>query len=330
MTDYLFFILLGTGAGAIIAAFGLGLVVTYQGSGLVNFAYGAMATWSGYVYAELRQGAYPFPVPGLPDRYHFGDDVGIWWAFLLALLTAALMGLVVYQLVFKPLYRAPALANIVASVGLVIVITSLIERRFADNAGLRVDPILPREPVTIMDGVTVPRDGLWLVLIVLLMATAVWVVVAIHPARPGHQGGGRKREGSDPARLLAATVGAGQFRAGIAHRWSRGDPGVTDDPAVVRGVHVRLSHPGPRRSAHRRIPKGLADRAHRSCDRPRAVELHQDADGFQLVPAVRGPRGSAVPRDHHRDGRARRATARPRVGRQFQDACDPGRQGHGA
>ena len=175
MTDYLFFILLGTGAGAIIAAFGLGLVVTYQGSGLVNFAYGAMATWSGYVYAELRQGAYPFPIPGLPDRYHFGDDVGIWWAFGLALLTAALMGMLVYQLVFRPLYRAPALANIVASVGLVIVFTALIERRFEDNAGLRVDAILPREPVTIMDGVTVPRDGLWLVLIVLLMAAGVWV-----------------------------------------------------------------------------------------------------------------------------------------------------------
>ena len=76
---------------------------------------------------------------------------------------------------FRPLYRAPALANIVASVGLVIVITSLIERRFEDNAGLRVDAILPREPVTIMDGVTVPRDGLWLVLIVLLMAAGVWI-----------------------------------------------------------------------------------------------------------------------------------------------------------
>ena len=176
MADYLFFILLGTGAGAIIAAFGLGLVVTYQGSGLVNFGYGAMATWSGYVYAELRQGAYPFPIPGLPDRYHFaGGDVGIWWAFGLALLTAALMGLLVYQLVFRPLYRAPALAKVVASIGLVIVFTALIERRFEDNAGLRVDPILPREPVTIMDGVTVPRDGLWLVFVVLLMAGAVWL-----------------------------------------------------------------------------------------------------------------------------------------------------------
>ncbi len=150
-------------------------MVTYQGSGIVNFAFGAMATWTGYVYADLRQGAYPFPVPGLPARYHFGEDVGIWWAFALALLTAALMGLLVYQLVFRPLYRAPALAKVVASIGLVIVFTSLIERRFPDDAGLRVDAILPREPVTIMDGVTVPRDGLWLVFIVLLITTAVWV-----------------------------------------------------------------------------------------------------------------------------------------------------------
>jgi branched-chain amino acid transport system permease protein len=174
MTDYLFFILLGTGAGAIIAAFGLGLVVTYQGSGVVNFAYGAMATWSGFVYADLRQGAYPFPFPGLPARYHFGGDVGIWWAFGLALLTAGLMGLLVYQLVFRPLYRAPALAKVVASIGILIVFTSLISVRFTNGAGLRVGPILPREPVTISDGLTVPRDGLWLMAIVALITAVVW------------------------------------------------------------------------------------------------------------------------------------------------------------
>ena len=160
MTDYLFFLLLGTGAGAIIAAFGLGLVITYQGSGVVNFAYGTMATWSAYVYADLRQGNYTFPIPGLPARYHFGGDVGLAWAMALALLTAAGMGLVVYQFVFRPLLRAPGLAKIVASIGLVIVFTALIERRFPDNAGLRVDAILPVEPVTFADGVTVPRDGL--------------------------------------------------------------------------------------------------------------------------------------------------------------------------
>ena len=115
-----------------------------------------MATWSGYVYADLRQGSYPFPIPGLPARYHFGDDVGIWWAFGLALLTAAVMGLLVYQLVFRPLFRAPALAKVVASIGLVIAFTALIEGRFADNAGLRVEPILPASRSTICDDLTVP------------------------------------------------------------------------------------------------------------------------------------------------------------------------------
>ena len=93
MTDYLFFLLLGSGAGAIIAAFGLGLLITHQGSGVVNFACGAMATWSAYVYVDLRQGAYTFPFPGLPARYHFaGGDVGFRWALLLALLTSIILG----------------------------------------------------------------------------------------------------------------------------------------------------------------------------------------------------------------------------------------------
>lgn len=174
MTDYAFFLLLGAAAGAIIASFGLGLLITHEGSGVVNFAYGAMATWSGYVYADLRQGAYPFPIPGLPARYHFGDDVGFRWAMLLALLTSVVLGLVAFFVVFRPLLRAPALAKVVASIGLVIVFISLIEGRFPDAAGLRVDSILPREPVTFAEGVTVPRDGLWLAGIVLTIAGAIW------------------------------------------------------------------------------------------------------------------------------------------------------------
>jgi len=175
MTDYLYYLLLGSGAGAIIAAFGLGLVVTYQGSGVVNFAYGAMAMWSAYVYADLRDGSYPFPIPGLPGRYHFEHDVGYRWALALALLTAALVGLVVYVLVFRPLRRAPALAKVVASIGLVIIFSSLVDRRFADKTTVRVGSILPREPVTITGSLTVPRDGLWLALIVVIIAGLLWL-----------------------------------------------------------------------------------------------------------------------------------------------------------
>ncbi len=180
MTDYIFYLLLGSGAGAIIAALGLGLVITYQGSGVVNFAHGAMATWVAYVYADLREGAYPFPIPGLPGRYHFGGslegDVGFRWAMLLALLTAAAMGGLIYFIVFRPLRKAPALAKVVASVGLVIVFTSLVDRRFADKTTLRVDPILPRESYTLTGDLTVPRDGLWLALIVILIGVALWAM----------------------------------------------------------------------------------------------------------------------------------------------------------
>jgi branched-chain amino acid transport system permease protein len=176
MIDYVFYLILGTGAGAIIAALGLGLVVTHQGSGVVNFALGAMATWPAYVYADLREGAYVFPIPGLPDRYHFGssEDVGLVVAMALALATAAAMGALAHLVVFRPLRAAPALAKVVASVGLTIVFLSLVERRFADKTTIRVDPILPREPVTITDDLVVPRDGLWLAAIVIVIGAVLW------------------------------------------------------------------------------------------------------------------------------------------------------------
>ena len=178
MTDYAFYLLLGSGAGAIIAALGLGLVITFQGSGVVNFALGAMATWTAYVYADLREGSYPFPIPGLPDRYHFGgdlaEDVGFPLALALALITAAAFGALAYLLVFRPLRAAPALAKVVASVGLTIVFMSLVERRFADKTTIRVDPILPRQPVTIAGDLTVPRDGLWLAVIVIVIGIVLW------------------------------------------------------------------------------------------------------------------------------------------------------------
>ena len=175
MTDYLYYLLAGTGAGAIIAALGLGLLITHQGSGVVNFGFGAMSAWSAYVYADLRRGAYPFPFPGLPARYHFaGGDVGFRWAMLLALITAVLLGTAVYLLVFRPLFRAPALAKVVASIGLVIVFISLIERRFAESKGLRVKAILPDEPVTFAKGITLPRDGLWLTAVVLVLGAGLW------------------------------------------------------------------------------------------------------------------------------------------------------------
>jgi branched-chain amino acid transport system permease protein len=176
LTDYAFYLLLGTGAGAVIAILGLGVVLTYRGSGVVNFAHGAVAMWTSYVFYDLRvHGAYPLPVPGLPSRLHFDGPVAFVPAFAVALLTAAGLGIVSYALVFRPLRGAPILAKVVASVGVLLALIALVQLRFEETTP-SVAKILPSEPVTFARDLTVPRDGLWLGAIAVAVAAVLWAV----------------------------------------------------------------------------------------------------------------------------------------------------------
>ena len=47
MSVYLLFLIVGLGLGALYAALALGLVIVYKGTGVINFAQGAMAMWAG-------------------------------------------------------------------------------------------------------------------------------------------------------------------------------------------------------------------------------------------------------------------------------------------
>ena len=53
MEIYLQFIILGIGAGVIFSGLALGLVMTHRASGVVNFAHGAIAAYSVYVFSGL-------------------------------------------------------------------------------------------------------------------------------------------------------------------------------------------------------------------------------------------------------------------------------------
>src|SRR5262249_33875047 len=125
--DYITFLLLGLGAGAVYAALGLNLVITYRSSRGVNFATGAMATYSAYVYANLRNGGgYFVPIPGLPPLIDLGGPMAFWPALAITLVTSALLGLVIYLAVFRPLRNALPLAKVVASLGVMIILQALI------------------------------------------------------------------------------------------------------------------------------------------------------------------------------------------------------------
>ncbi len=173
MSQYVLFALIGLGAGAIYAALGTGLVVTYKGTGIINFAAGAMGMWSAYVYDELRRaGDLTFPVFAIPHKVHLGKTVGFVPALLLALASAALIGLIAHLLVFRPLRRAPALAKVVASVGLMITLQALVVMHFKTTAR-RVEPILPNRTFRV-GTVEVPQDRIWLAVVTAVVGLALW------------------------------------------------------------------------------------------------------------------------------------------------------------
>ena len=167
--DYVSFGLIGLGGGAMVAAAAIGLVVTYKGTGFINFAVGAMAAWGVYVYDELRRtGDLVFPVVGIPDRVHLSTSVPFVVAFLVGTAYVILLGLLAHAVVFRTLRHAPVLAKVVASVGVMTVLQALLVMKFGSDS--RVAPsVLPVETVEIAD-ISVPTDRLLLAGIAIVIA----------------------------------------------------------------------------------------------------------------------------------------------------------------
>ena len=144
----------GIAQGALVAAIALGVVLTYRGSGVVNFANSAIAMYIAYVYAVLRkegdlflpplpnpfapiegvvhwfQDTDTFDLPDWPTRISFGPNMQFWPAMLISLIFAILLGLILHFLIFRPLRSAPPLAKVVASIGLFLYLPAVIIRRF--------------------------------------------------------------------------------------------------------------------------------------------------------------------------------------------------------
>src|ERR1043165_130147 len=115
MTVFVLFLVVGLGLGSLYAALALGLVVVYKGTGVVNFAQGAMAMWAAFTYDELRKSGDLVFVVG---RVHVSEAPAL--AVVLGVASSAVIGGMCHLLVFRPLRRAPVLAKVVASLGLLV------------------------------------------------------------------------------------------------------------------------------------------------------------------------------------------------------------------
>lgn len=191
------------GTGALIAAVGLGVVLTFRGSGVVNFANGVITVFVAYWYYGLKVEG-KFYVPPLPNPFVLieipvnwfrdegkyldlpnwpttidlpGDRMTTASSMLIALVVAVLLGLFLHFVIFKPLRNAPVLAKVVTTVGLFVVLQEFMRIRFGELAKTGVPFPLPKGKFDLPGELgIVPKNQLFLVIIVTVIAIGLWAL----------------------------------------------------------------------------------------------------------------------------------------------------------
>ena len=157
MNNVVLFAILGLGAGSAYALIAQGLILIHRATGVVNFAQGAIAMISAFTYVWFTN--------------HGLSTVA---ATLLALPIAAVLGGLIQRLVMKPLGRAPLLAKLVATLGLVLIFQSCAGLFFGSDVR-SVPELLPTGRVHLF-GIDFGRDRPILLVIALLMAAVLSAV----------------------------------------------------------------------------------------------------------------------------------------------------------
>ena len=129
----LVFAILGLGSGAIYAMLAQGLVLIYRGSGILNFAQGAVAMVGGYTYYQLSaRGNLPMIV-----------------ALIAAVLMCAALGVLIQLVILRPMRTASALSRVIATLGVLITIQALAYLAYGFNP-FQVPSLLPKSTVHIV------------------------------------------------------------------------------------------------------------------------------------------------------------------------------------
>ena len=158
MEEVIRFALLGLGIGATYALASQGLIIIYRGSGVLNFALGAIGMAGAYVWWELttNQG----------------------WAFLPGLVAgvaaAAIIGALVHLLIMKPLRHAAPLVRVIATLGVLITIQAIAILRYTATSKF-VPSDLPTDIVHIHNTIVISADRLILLGIAVALTAGLWV-----------------------------------------------------------------------------------------------------------------------------------------------------------
>ncbi len=98
----------GIATGGIYASVALALVVIYQATHHINFAQGAMATFSTYIAYMLIQAEVPY-----------------WAAFFATVALSFIIGVLIERILLRPMHNAPVLTHVGIFIGLLLAISDL-------------------------------------------------------------------------------------------------------------------------------------------------------------------------------------------------------------
>lgn len=170
----------GVFAGAVFALYGLGITMVYKSTRVPNFAHGAVGMVGAYVFFKSWEGsqgrlqikhlhlAIPFTQiewnPTLPQLPLVG-------AILLAIVVSVLLGLAIERVFMRPLVGAPTMSLIVATIGLLTMITGLAIDLFNKQTET-VPPVVP-ERVYEVAGLRFFQDDIVVAVLALTLAVGL-------------------------------------------------------------------------------------------------------------------------------------------------------------
>jgi ABC-type branched-subunit amino acid transport system permease subunit len=210
VSSHVLFLLLGLGAGAVYGILALGLVLKQRSAGVIDFGHGAVAMFIAYVYLGLRgEGTLQFPWVILPHEISLGSPLATAPAILISLAYAAMLGLVMYWLIYRPLRGATALTRVCASVGTMLALSAIAVLNYGTTPK-STPAILPSDPLRIA-GITVPSDRLWFAAIVLVLAAALAAVYRFTRFGLATRASAENERGAALIGLSAIRIGAGNW-----------------------------------------------------------------------------------------------------------------------
>ncbi len=151
------FVIAGLVLGGIYAIASAGLVITYTSSGILNFAFGALAFFVARFYYYL----------------HTQESWGIAPAAIVSVgIAAPALGVLLYVILFRHLRLSSPLIKVVATIGLLVAIPSLATLIFGNQA-IQQAPGLAPEPVHVYQFLGVPVTLDQIIVYICVVATVV-------------------------------------------------------------------------------------------------------------------------------------------------------------